>query len=238
MELKLNETPVRTSRNYNINNIKIKNIEEIIGNLEFNNIEIEGIDINYASSNLSPLKLKYGVGDALIEEIEKNANHKLKLEIESDVNAEIKNIFNEDNIKLIDNIEINVKKDVNANILIKYTKEEDLNYYHNGAIRVNVDDNSKVNIILVNLLNSKSNNFISIENDLKENANLKYVIVDFGGKNSITNYYSKIVRKKSKKYVKYNISWKRGELNRFKLYSRAYRRRNRNRNRSSRSIKR
>ena len=41
--LKLNETPVRTSRNFNINNIKLENVEipEIIP--EFNNIDIQGI---------------------------------------------------------------------------------------------------------------------------------------------------------------------------------------------------
>ena len=39
--LKLNETPVRTSRNFNINNIKLEDIEipEIIDN--FNNLQIE-----------------------------------------------------------------------------------------------------------------------------------------------------------------------------------------------------
>ena len=41
-ELKINETPVRTSRNLNINNIKIQNIEipETIG--KFENVNIIG----------------------------------------------------------------------------------------------------------------------------------------------------------------------------------------------------
>ena len=40
--LKLNETPVRTSRNFNINNIKIKDIE-IPGDIaEFRNMKITG----------------------------------------------------------------------------------------------------------------------------------------------------------------------------------------------------
>ena len=40
--LKLNETPVRTSRNFNINNIKLENVNipEDIGS--FKNIEITG----------------------------------------------------------------------------------------------------------------------------------------------------------------------------------------------------
>ena len=43
-ELKLNETPVRTSRNFNINNIKLENINIPEDVEEFNNIEIIGQD--------------------------------------------------------------------------------------------------------------------------------------------------------------------------------------------------
>ena len=38
--MKLNETPVRTSRNFNINNIKLENIEILNEIKEFKNVEI------------------------------------------------------------------------------------------------------------------------------------------------------------------------------------------------------
>ena len=41
-------------------------------------------------------------------------------------------------------------------------------------------------------MNTKSNNFLAIENDFEENAKINYTIVDFGGKHSITNYYSNL----------------------------------------------
>ena len=41
-------------------------------------------------------------------------------------------------------------------------------------------------------MNTKSNNFLAIENDFGENAKINYTIVDFGGKHSITNYYSNL----------------------------------------------
>lgn len=41
-------------------------------------------------------------------------------------------------------------------------------------------------------MNIKSNNFLAIENDFVENAKINYTIVDFGGKHSITNYYSNL----------------------------------------------
>lgn len=41
-------------------------------------------------------------------------------------------------------------------------------------------------------MNTKSNNFLAIENNFEENAKINYTIVDFGGKHSITNYYSNL----------------------------------------------
>ena len=69
--------------------------------------------------------------------------------------------------------------------------------FHNGIIDVLAKKNSKINITLVNLMNNNSNNFISIQNNLEEKANVNYTIVDFGGKACITNYYSNIVGKEA-----------------------------------------
>ncbi len=188
--LKLNETPVRTARNFNINNIKIDEADVIYKNQGFDNIEINGIDIDYVSDDVSKCDLVYGVSESLLEEIENNANHRLKLMLSSNSNVEILNTFDEDNISLIDNIEIVANENTTSSILIKYQTEEDLKYYHNGLIRVHANNNAKVNVTIVNFLNGKSSNFLSIENDIQDNANVNYIIVDFGGKNSITNYYS------------------------------------------------
>ena len=42
-------------------------------------------------------------------------------------------------------------------------------------------------------MNTNSNNFMSIENTFEANSKVNYTIVDFGGKNSITNYYSNLL---------------------------------------------
>lgn len=41
-------------------------------------------------------------------------------------------------------------------------------------------------------MNTSSNNFLSIQNNVEENAKVTYWLIDFGGKNSITNYYSNL----------------------------------------------
>ena len=77
--LKLNETPKRTSRNFNINNIKLENIEIPEKLEEFKNIEFsksEGVKINNEISNSN---LKYGIDRDLENLSNKISNAKLHI---------------------------------------------------------------------------------------------------------------------------------------------------------------
>lgn len=197
-ELKLNETPVRTSRNFNINNIKIKDVSLLDKVKKFANITISGIDETvYLENEISDFKLKYGTGKVLEDEITKKANHKLRIVIKSGKcsNIVLSNEFNKDNLNLIDCIEVIANEGSTANIIIKYKSLDDLKYYHNGIIKTVANKAASLNISIVNLLNVNSNNFISIDNTVEENANVNYSIIEFGGKNSVTNYYSNLVRR-------------------------------------------
>ena len=198
--LKLNETPVRTSKNFNINNIKIEDIEmpEVIE--EFNNVDIiresENIEI---SSEIKNTTLTYGLGDFLTELVNNKSNCMLKINIEE--NKDSKNYidfkFDDENKDLFENIEIESKENSKSTIIIKYETENEEKYLHNGIIKVIEKENSKLNVIIVNLMNMNSNNFIAIENTIESNAKVNYTIIDFGGKNSITNYYSNLVGEKA-----------------------------------------
>lgn len=226
-DLKLNETPVRTARNFNCNNIVLKDLKIPENYKAFNNIEIDidnsKIDLE---EEISSSKLTYGLGDLLEEQAMKSPNKKIKLNIKGKSNKEsiISFNFNEENKNLIDNIEIIAEENTKANIFIKYSfsnstacknancenimceksKNDDKlnnsyeNYYHNGIIRLFAKANSSIKLTVVNLLNEVSQNFLSIENNLQENANLDFCIVDFGGKNSITNYYTNLEGEASK----------------------------------------
>ena len=226
-DLKLNETPVRTARNFNCNNIVLKDLKIPENYKAFNNIEIDidnsKIDLE---EEISSSKLTYGLGDLLEEQAMKSPNKKIKLNIKGKSNKEsiISFNFNEENKNLIDNIEIIAEENSKANIFIKNSfsnstacknancenimceksKNDDKlnnsyeNYYHNGIIRLFAKANSSIKLTVVNLLNEVSQNFLSIENNLQENANLDFCIVDFGGKNSITNYYTNLEGEASK----------------------------------------
>lgn len=194
--LKLNETPIRTSRNYNINNIKLEdiNIPENIN--KFDNVNIIGkISKINIDENPSNCNLVYGLGDILINQVKTQSNKILKLEINNKVSNEIKVEFkfDEDNLNLVENIEIIANENSKGTVILKYESNENILAFHNGIINLTAKQNSEINVILVNLLGLKSQNFLSIQNTLEENSKVKYTVVDFGGNNSITNYYSNLI---------------------------------------------
>lgn len=197
-KIKLNETPVRTSRNFNINNIKLENINVPENVQPFENMTITGENLE-VENNTSNINLVYGLGDFFTEQVKKQANQKIKLEISTRMTTSpmVEFKFDEENLALLEDIEIVANEKTKSTVIIKYLSDEDVEAYHNGIIRVNAKRDSNVNVIIVNLMNSQSNNFMSIENNLEENSKVKYTVVDFGGKNSITNYYSNLLGQKS-----------------------------------------
>ena len=194
--LKLNETPVRTSKNFNINDIEIEeaNIQKNIG--AFNNVKIIGDNSNINIDN----KLTYGLGDILENQVINYANQKISLEVENE-NKQIDFKFDKNNLNLVDKINIIAKENSKGIVTIKYESEKDIEYYHNGIINVVACKNAKLDIIIVNLINDSSQNFLSIQNELKDKAKVTYTIIDFGGKNSITNCYSNLVGDNSENYI-------------------------------------
>ena len=148
---------------------------------------------------MNDFDISYGVGDILLEQIRNDSNKKIQININSKTNKKVEIIFKFDknNINLVENIEIIANEDTKSNVLIKYESDENLEFYHNGVIKLIAKQNSEVNVTVVNLLNTSSNNFISIDNVVEENAKSEYCVIDFGGKNSITNYYTNLVGNKS-----------------------------------------
>ena len=182
--------------------MKLENIEvpEVIPTFE--NVIIIGdtskINIEQNADNTNT-NLVYGLSNELTNQVKHGANQKIKLNINNTQNkkekteAEIDFKFDDENAVLIDNIEITANENTKSTVIIKYTSNQENESYHNGIIKSKAEKNAELNIILVNLMNTKSNNFLAIENEFEENAKINYTIVDFGGKHSITNYYSNLL---------------------------------------------
>ena len=145
MSIKINETPVRTSRNFRINNIKLDiDIPNNVNNFE--NIEVKGTAELQIDELNNQEKLVYGNGEILESNVYKNANHKIKIIAKEDVKIVYE--FDNDNLELINQIEIVGEK--NANIIIEYKSNTNKKCFHNGIIRTTAKENSKLNIVIVN----------------------------------------------------------------------------------------
>lgn len=195
--LKINETPVRTSRNFNINNVKLEDIQIPENLKEFKGTTIVQNNSNIKlSSNIEKYDITYGLGDFFTNQVLEKANKNINIEIDGsdEKNINIDNILSGDNLNLIDNVKILANENSKATIVIKYKSDKNnIESFHNGIIKIIAKNNSNINIIIVNLLSETSNNFLSIDAELEESSKIKATIIDFGGKNSITNYYSNLI---------------------------------------------
>lgn len=194
--LKINETPVRTSRNFNINNVKLEDIQIPENLKEFKGTTIVQNNSNIKlSSNIEKYDITYGLGDFFTNQVLEKANKNINIEIDGsdEKNINIDNILSSDNLNLIDNVKIFANENSKATIVIKYKSDKNIEFFHNGIIKIITKNNSNINVIIVNLLSETSNNFLSIDAELEESSKIKATIIDFGGKNSITNYYSNLI---------------------------------------------
>lgn len=200
MDIKVNETPVRTSRNFRINNISIENVNIPSKLDEFKNVNITS-ENTLINSNEEKINLVYGNGNILLNNVNKEKNSSLKITT-TGKNSNIKIIFTFDdkNLDLVNDILLDIKHD--SNIIIQYISNTNKECFHNGVLKLIARKSVKANISIVNMLNNNSYNFDSIENDLEEDSNLKYTIVDFGGKYSVSNYYSNIYGDSAKNDLK------------------------------------
>ena len=194
--LKINETPVRTSRNFNINNVKLEDIQIPENLKEFKGTTIVQNNSNIKlSSNIEKYDITYGLGDFFTNQVLEKANKNINIEIDGsdEKNINIDNILSSDNLNLIDNVKILANENSKATIVIKYKSDKNIEFFHNGIIKIIAKNNSNINVIIVNLLSETSNNFLSIDAELEGSSKIKATIIDFGGKNSITNYYSNLI---------------------------------------------
>ena len=198
-EIILNETPVRTSVNFGINNIILKDFEFPSKIQEFDGLEIlkgkENVSKNLNFNN----SLKYGVSKTLENDINNNAN--VTLAINAKKVTQIAFNLTDKNNQLAENIEIIAENNDEGTVLLKYKSDNKNDAYHNGICKIKAGKNSKTKVIIVNLLNSNTNNFLSIESIIEEGAKLEVVIIDLGGNITVTNYYTNLSGKFSSSNV-------------------------------------
>lgn len=176
MKYILNETPVRTSNNFRINDLTL---DLDIKEKELSKLNVKGIE--YKESIKTNFNSKINL---------KHDNYRcLDIDITNDSDIEISSVL-ETNY-LVDQININLSKNTNSSIVIKYGGEG----FHNLKICINANKNSTSNITVLNLLSRDSISFISFENSIDEESNIDINFIDLGGKIKVSNYYSVLENK-------------------------------------------
>ena len=189
--MKVNKSPILTSVNYGINDFELdKNLIKTCDK-KFNNFNI---------SNKNCVKMH-----KKCEKISKNGlnnpNFDILLEIEFNTEPIYLNFdFDQDNDYLVENLNIIVKENVDAKVVVRYISF--VKSYHNGYIYTKLEKNSKLNIIVVNDADNCSVNLIDYENEVLDNAVLDYKIIDFAGDYSVQHFETNIIGENSTSNLK------------------------------------
>lgn len=194
----LNETPVRTSNNFGINNIEI--MLDIPMYKEFTTFDLYVSQLEEIQVELNKdIKSYNKLG------IERNTNYTVKIIVPENkiIKCPIRLKFelDEDNDFLVENIEIILEKNSSADFEISYNSDNENKYYHNGELNINLEENAKSKVTLSNMLSKNSDNLYSIQNELKSNSKLEYTIIEFGGYNKISRYNARLLGDKSENYL-------------------------------------
>ena len=179
MKYILNETPIRTTNGFNVNNIKVDlNVPENYIFHEYNtkNVDIKSSEELNFTSNIGLDNKKY-------------LNSKIDINKNIDQLMSIEYIFNGED-HLVDNIDITIKENLKTNIFINYTSNDNNYHFHNGNINIIASENSSLNLTILNSLNSESVNLIAGNINCGKNSCVKINLIDLSGKVRIYNFKS------------------------------------------------
>jgi Fe-S cluster assembly scaffold protein SufB len=161
MERILNSTPVRTTNNFKINDIKVD-----IPDISFDSFDNYKIDGEYTSSIKDNFKSRIGLEYDKYLNIDLNVNKNMTLEF--DVNKPL--VLN-----------ININSNIDSTITIKYVG----NSIAITKINSNLN-NSNIKLNVINLLDKEAYNILEFTNTLM-NSNMTTNFIDVGGKVKLSN---------------------------------------------------
>lgn len=106
--------------------------------------------------------------------------------------------LSKENPNLVDVINIELEEEASAKVYILYKSLDDYSVYHNGYINVKANKNSYLEIFVIQNLNLNSENFLGMDIDVLDSAEVKYYGVEFGGNVNVTSINSNLLEDNSK----------------------------------------
>lgn len=181
MKYVLNPTPVRTANNFEINDITLD--FKMPKATDFTRMSVE--DNKYAEIDIKNECAK--INSRIGLEIKSNKNIYIRIPEGKVIKDTIRLLFKLESNTLIDNVKIDVGKNSKVKLLFAYEGTG----FHFLKQEVKLHEYANAHITISNMLDYDSMSFIAIENELEDNSKLKHSMVEFGGKNRVSNYYSK-----------------------------------------------
>ncbi len=195
MKYTLNKLKEKTTNNFKVNDIKLDlDIEELGSFNDYIILNGKGLEIK---EELKEEKITSRIG------LELNKYKDITITVPKYTNIKEPVIFryNFKDDSLVTNINIKYESSSNCDFIFIYkseTNSKNLNFYKENLIN---EKSSSGSISIINLLNDESYNFISIENDVYENANITHNLIDLGGNVSLSNIYSEAKKYNSANYL-------------------------------------
>lgn len=187
----INYSPILTTRNYGINSAKVDASVFCDKVFPFKNVNIENGD-RFLVKNKNDEKLLCMIGEEFDKQLRKNENVNLKFCVDENPKETIfiKFDFDQKNSTLVENVNFEIEKNVQANIVVTF--EGNCKSYHNGQLQFDCGENSCVNVVVVCDMTENSLNFLRFGGSVEKNAKLDLTIVDFGGQSDIHRFYAKL----------------------------------------------
>ncbi len=189
--IKINNTPMRTTQNYQINNISIeekyfRHFSNSAGTLNVQKTD-NVIVTNYADANITK-----GLGEPFNAQLGSEINHRLTLCVEKNQTAEARVII--DGAKageIIDAQNILLQEGSNSKILISCFAKSGV--YRNGYIKIIAQSGATADIIIYNDFFKDSDNFYTVELFCMENSKINIIFVDASANNNICSFYAQML---------------------------------------------
>ena len=102
---------------------------------------------------------------------------------------------------LFDQIDIIYEENSSCNFILKYYSKDDHIHFHHLVEKVYSEKNSTGNITFLNMLNSNSKSFYSLNNQLDDSSSVVHNVMDIGASIKVNNVYSKLCGLSSKNYL-------------------------------------
>lgn len=195
----INNIPVRTWRWLGVNEADFKgsipqlkeyNRIALVSTTE-NGVRLIDIKGKDGTVKLFENKAVSGVSEELTELALKHYNTGYLIEIERGRNIEepvfIQYHMDEENPHVIDNNMIIAEENSSSTIVMKYSSDENLDAFHNGVTKIYAKKGAVVNLVKVQLMEDEAVHFDGIASIAEEGAEINFVLIELGAKNSITS---------------------------------------------------